>query len=204
MNTADQQQGLTGSNSSSASDTRHTIAGRSLPQIGTWLIDSQHSNVSFSIRHTTVTNVRGRFRDFAGTVQIAEDPTQSSIAVIIQTASLDTAHPGRDADVIGVDWLDAARFPTIEFRSRNIVLDGLEGRLDGDLTLHGMTHPVTLGFEYVGIAQTPQGEERIGFVSTSSIDRRDFGIARNVPLATGGWFVSYVLHLTFDISAVKA
>ncbi len=178
------------------------VAGRTLPVVGRWLIDPAHSRVGFSVRHATVTTVHGRFGEFTGAFEVGPSWAESSVSVSVQTASSTTAMPVRDADVRGGDWLDAERFPVMRFRSTAVQSDGLDLVVDGELTIRGTTRPVVLTGEFAGVATTPQGEVRAGFTATAGIDRRDFGIARNVPLSSGGVFVSNRVTVTLDISAV--
>jgi polyisoprenoid-binding protein YceI len=184
--------------------TGRAVAGRTLPAAGRWVIDPAHSRVGFSVRHATVTTVHGRFPEFSGAVDVGPTWEESSVSVSVRTASFTTAMPVRDADVRGAEWLDAERFPVMEFRSTSVRSDGLDLAIDGELTVHGVTRPIVLTGEFVGTARTPQGEVRAGFTATTGIDRRDFGIARNVPLATGGFFVSHRVGITLDVSAVSA
>jgi polyisoprenoid-binding protein YceI len=180
------------------------VAGRALPAVGRWLIDPAHSRVGFSVRHATVTTVHGRFAEFAGAIEVGATWEESSVAVTVQTASFTTAMPVRDADVRGADWLDAERFPVMEFRSTSVRSDGFDLVIEGELTIRGTTRPVALTGEYTGVATIPHGEVRTGFTATASIDRRDFGVARNVPLVTGGVFVSNRVTITLDVSAVAS
>ena len=185
-------------------DGRRAIAGRDVPAPGTWTIAPGHSSIGFSVRYATVTDVRGRFADFAGTVEVGEEIGASTVQVSIRTESFDTAMPVRDADMRGPGFLDTVGYPTIEFKSTGIDADGPRWRIRGDLTVHAETRPVVLDADYIGVAQTPFGEERAVFKATATIDRREFGLDRNMPLVTGGVFIGNILDIELDISAIRA
>src|SRR5919205_2589951 len=115
-----------------------------VPEVGTYAIDPAHSVVEFVVRHLGLAKVRGRFNEFEGVVHIAEDPSQSSARVTIQAASIDTRDDKRDAHLRGPDFLDAERYPTLEFRSTGARQEGDDWLLDGELTVKGETRPVSL------------------------------------------------------------
>src|SRR5579862_4240596 len=109
---------------------------------GTWDIDPVHSEVAFVVRHLVVSKVRGRFDRFSATIVTAEDPLQSSVEASIETASVNTNEPQRDAHIRSADFLDADTFPTITFRSSTVRSGGAHFALDGDLTIRGVTRPI--------------------------------------------------------------
>lgn len=170
---------------------------------GTWDIDPSHSNVECVVRHL-FSRVRGRFTDFAGTIEVGADPLQSSASVTVQAASIDTNHDERDTHLRNADFLDAEHFPTLTFQSAQVRdLDG-EGRfrLDGELTIRGVTKPVALDVEYLGSSDDPWGGTRAGFSARTEIDRDDFGATWNVVLETGGLLVGRRVLVELEIEAV--
>ena len=175
------------------------------PQIpaGKWSVDPVHSRVGFVARHMMVTKVRGTFLDYLGEVTIADDLAQSSVAVEVQMESIDTGNKDRDGHLRTNDFFDVAQFPTMSFKSTSIELDGNEGKLHGDLTLKGVTNPVTFDVEFEGVTGDPWGGTRAGFSATSTITRKDWGVEWNAPLETGGVMVGDKVQLELDIQMVK-
>ena len=182
---------------------RQALSGVETPQAGTYQIDPSHSAVEFVGRHLMLTKVRGRFGKFEGTVTIADDPLQSSAHVVIDAASVDTGDPNRDGHLRGGDFLNVEEHPTLEFHSTRLVPVGDRWTLEGELTVRGVTRPVTLGVDYEGALVDPWGNERIGFTATTEIDREDWGLTWNVALETGGVLVGKKVLIDLTVSAVK-
>lgn len=177
---------------------------RTRPAAGTYEIDRSHSMVEFVSRHLMVTKVRGRFTDFSGTITIAETPEDSKVDVVIDAASIDSRDEKRDDHLRSPDFLDVEKYPTIEFHSDGLqVIDDERFRVTGDLTLHGVTRPVTLDATFDGEFGDPWGNQRVGFSATAEIDREDWGLTWNVPLETGGVLVAKKARLELTVSAVK-
>jgi polyisoprenoid-binding protein YceI len=172
---------------------------------GDFVIDPTHSSIGFTARHAMVTKVRGTFEEFEGTAHLdAEDPAASTAEVTIQVASINTRQAQRDEHLRNNDFFDAPTYPTITFRSTGVeVVSADTFLLTGDLTVKGTTKPVTVEFEHTGIARDPYGNVRAGFEGKAVINRKDWGIAWNAALETGGVLVSEKITLEFDISAVK-
>jgi len=169
---------------------------------GVWEIDPAHSNVEFVARHL-LSRVRGRFTGFSGAITIADDPARSSGEATIEAASVDTGNPDRDAHLRSPDFLDVERFPTLSFRSTAVTEDGAGSyRVDGDLTIRGVTRPVTLELEYLGWSDDPWGGKRAGFSASTEIDRHDFGATWNLAVETGGVVVGRKVRIELEIEAV--
>jgi len=172
----------------------------------TWNIDPVHSNISFSARHMMISDVKGEFDKFSGTVTgNANDPNSVKIEATIDTASINTRADKRDADLKGPNFLDVAKYPTMTFKSTKIEPDG-DGKwkVTGDLTLHGVTKPVVL--EVVGPSpeiKDPYGNMRRGASATTTINRQDFGISFNKTLDSGGMVVGNDVPVSIDVEAVK-
>jgi polyisoprenoid-binding protein YceI len=172
--------------------------------VGTWHIDPIHSDISFTIRHLMVSKVRGRFGDFSGAIELAEDPLQARVEARVSLASIDTGNPGRDDHVRSADFFDVERFPELTFRSTGIRPDGDDYLLDGELTLHGVTRPVVLKVEVNGFQEkTPFGDTRAGFSATTEINRDDFGITFNSPLEGGGVGLGRKVLIALEIQAIR-
>jgi polyisoprenoid-binding protein YceI len=171
-----------------------------------WNIDVAHSGINFSIRHMVVSKVRGRFTKFGGTLQLdAADLARSTIDVRIDAASIDTGTAQRDDHLRSADFFDAATFPELRFVSKRIEqLGGERYRVIGELTIKDVTREVALDVEYGGQAKDPWGNERAGFVATTSIDRKDFGLRWNQVLEAGGVLVGDKVQIELEVQAVKA
>jgi len=170
-----------------------------------WDIDVGHSAIHFWVRHMVISKVHGRFAKWSGAIQLDEqDPTRSSVDVRIETASIDTQVADRDAHLRSPDFLDAARYPQMTFRSKRIEKAGGSAyRLVGDLELHGVTREVTLEAEFAGTGKDPWGNERAGFSAKATLDRRDFGLVWNAALETGGVLVGEKVEIAIELEAVK-
>ncbi len=170
----------------------------------TWDIDVGHSAVHFWVRHMVISKVHGRFARWSGAIQLDEqDPTRSSVAVRIDAASIDTQVADRDAHLRSADFLDVARYPELTFTSKKVEGSGSDLRITGDLTLHGVTREVVLEAEYAGTGKDPWGNERAGFSARTSLDRREFGLAWNAALETGGLLVGEKVEISIELEAVK-
>ena len=180
------------------------VNGEELPAAGTYALDASHSQVGFAVRHLMVSKTRGRFSDFAGTVEIAENPLESSVAVTIQTASIDTRDEQRDGHLRSGDFFDAETHPAMTYVSRSVRESG-KGRyvLEGDLTIKGITQPVPLELTFEGGATDPWGGVRIGFSAKAELDREAFGLSWNQALETGGVLVGKKVTIEIEAEAVK-
>ena len=181
-----------------------TIENLDVPQAGTYEIDPTHSTVEFQVRHLGLAKVRGRFNDFSGTIEIGDDPIDSRVDVGIAATSVDTRDRRRDHHLRSPDFLDAGEYPTIEFHSTTVRLDGEDPRVEGLLTVRGVTRQVTLDVEFEGATRDPWGKERIGVSATTDVDREDFGLTWNQALETGGWLVGKAIRIDLSVEAVRA
>ena len=180
------------------------VEGEEVPAAGTYAIDQSHSHVGFAVRHLMVSKVRGRFSDFAGTVEIAENPLDSKVSVTIQTASADTRDENRDAHLRSEDFFDSENWPTMTYRSRSVRPTG-KGRyiVDGDLTIKDVTTAVPLEVTFEGGGGDPWGGVRIGFSATAELDREAFEINWNSPLDGGGFVLGKKVSIEIEAEAVQ-
>jgi polyisoprenoid-binding protein YceI len=180
------------------------VDGLELPAAGTYALDASHSQVGFAVRHVMVSKTKGRFSDVAGNVEIAENPLDSSVAVTIQTASVDTRDEQRDGHLRSGDFFDAEAYPTMTYQSRS-VRDAGKGRyvVEGDLTIKGVTRSVPLDLTFEGGAADPWGGVRIGFSAKAELDREAFGLTWNQALETGGVLVGKKVTIDIEAEAVK-
>ena len=169
----------------------------------TFVIDKAHSEAVFQVRHL-ITKVRGRFADFEGKIEFDEQrPDVSSVSVSIDTASIDTSEPDRDKHLRSDDFFGVETHPTITFKSTRVVKKNASSfDVVGNLTIHGVTKEVTLPVAYLGVAKDPWGKERAGFESELTINRKDFGLAWNAALETGGFLVGDDVRISLSIQAV--
>lgn len=171
---------------------------------GTWAIDPVHSEVGFAARHFGVSKVKGRFDKFEGTFVTGEDPLASSVTVTIDATSINTNQEQRDAHIRSADFFHVEEHPTFTFVSTGVKDDGGQYLLEGDLTIRGVTRPVTLNLEVNGFGPDAYGGTRAGFTATGEINRNDFGVSFNGPIpgVPGGVIVSEKISITLEIEGV--
>jgi len=185
------------------SDTRTAV---SLPGYvgGHWNIDPVHSEVGFTVRHMMVSKVRGKFTKYEVELVTADNPLESSVTASIDLTSIDTGNPDRDNHLRSADFFEVETYPTMTYRSTGIRPKGDKFILDGELTLKGVTRPVSLDLELGGFGPDPYGGTRAGFTATGEIQRSDFHVDFNAALETGGVVVSDKVNLHLEIEAVLA
>jgi polyisoprenoid-binding protein YceI len=168
-----------------------------------YAIDKMHSEVAFQVRHL-LTKVRGRFTEFAGTVLFdREHPEQSSASLTIDASSVDTGTPDRDTHLRSDDFFAVGTHPTLTFTSLRVVKTG-DDTYDvvGTLTIRGVTKEITLPVTYLGTAKDPWGNVRVGFETSLTLNRKDFGLAWNAALETGGFLVGDEVRISLSIQAI--
>jgi polyisoprenoid-binding protein YceI len=171
---------------------------------GTWTIDPVHSEVSFVVRHMMVSKVRGRFDSFEGTITTATDPLASSVTASVDLGSVNTGNETRDNHIRSEDFFHTEKHPTMTFRSTGVRPDGGEFLLDGDLTLRGVTRPVTFRLELNGFGPDPYGGTRAGFSATTEVNRNDWNVSYNgqIPGAGTAVVLSDKVTINLEIEAV--
>jgi polyisoprenoid-binding protein YceI len=151
-----------------------------------------------------VSKVRGAFHDATATITVAEDPLQSSVTATLQAASITTGTEQRDTHLKSADFLDAEKYPTLEYRSTGVKsVDGNEFVLTGELTIKDVTLPVDLEVELEGVQRSPYGQDIFGFSASAEIDREAFGITWNMALETGGVVVGKKVKLEIEGEAIR-
>lgn len=170
-----------------------------------WHIDAAHSAVDFSVRHMMISTVRGSFAKFSGTVNINEaDPTQSTVDVQIEAASIDTRDAQRDAHLRGQDFFDVEAYPYLTFKSKRVErIDETRAKLIGDLTIRDVTREAVLDVEYNGQAKSPWGTTSAGFEAQTKISRKEWGLTWNAALETGGVLVGDEIKISIQIEVVQ-
>jgi polyisoprenoid-binding protein YceI len=181
------------------------VNGRQVPEVGTWEIDPSHQSFEFIARHL-MAKVRGRFPGARGVATIAEVPEESTLEIEIDANTVDTKDDTRDAHMRSDDFFGVEEHPTISFRS-TAVRPGAgknEWKVDGDLTIRGVSRPVTVDVEFLGGAIDPWGNQRIGFSgAVPEVDREQWGLVWNSPLETGGWLLGKTVRLEMEAELIR-
>ena len=187
------------------STTDTTTTSTTTAPTGTYAIDASHSRIGFVARHAMVTKVRGSFNEFEGSGFFdADSPSNSHLQLKIAAASIDTRNADRDAHLRSNDFFDMETYPEITFVSTEVEQTGDDTyRVTGDLTIKGVTKPVTIDFEYTGTAVDPYGNQRIGLDGATTVNRKDWGVNWNAALEAGGVLVSEKVTLEFEVSAIR-
>ncbi|HXB65021.1 MAG TPA: YceI family protein [Solirubrobacteraceae bacterium] len=171
---------------------------------GTWKVDPVHSSVEFQVKHLGIATVKGQFKEFEGTVEVGPD---GAVAYgTVKTASVDTREPQRDNHLRSADFFEVDKYPEIAFRSTSVTPTGEdEFEIAGDLSMHGITRPITLEATLEGYEpEDHQGHTRVGLSATAQINRSDWEMRFNAALGSGNMVVSDKVKILVDVSAVKA
>jgi polyisoprenoid-binding protein YceI len=168
----------------------------------TFTLDKSHTDVTFSTKHMMVTTVRGKFNAVEGTLNLdPENPSASSGSFSVETASIDTGVDQRDGHLRSADFFDAENYPTMDFTSTAVeAKGGDEYAVTGDLTIKGVTRPITFDVEFLGLYRSMAGAQRAGFHATARINREAYGLTWNVALESGGWLVGKDVKIEIDLA----
>ncbi len=172
----------------------------------TWKLDPAHSSADFKIKHMMISNVKGSFSGLTGTlVENTANPNQSTVEASIDIATINTGDPQRDGHLKSADFFDVEKYPKMTFKSTQVERKGDgEYSVTGDLTLHGVTKPVTFAVEGPSApGKDPWGNTRIGLSATTRINRKDFGLSWNSPLETGGILVGEDVQINLDVQFIQ-
>ena len=171
----------------------------------TWQVDNAHTHISFVARHMMITKVRGEFAKYDIVVNYDEEqPARSTVEATIYTDSINTRDERRDGHLRSPDFLDAANYPAMTFKSTRVEqLANGRGRLIGDLTIRDVTREVALDVEFYGLAKSPWGTTSAGFCGLTKIDRKDWGLTWNQALETGGWLVGDQISIEIEVELIK-
>lgn len=169
-------------------------------------IDTSHSLIEFSVKHMMVTTVKGRFTKFQGDVEIDEQtPANSKVDVTIETASITTGDENRDGHLRSGDFFESEKYPTITFTSKTVeALGGEKYHVAGELTMHGVTRPVSFDITREGVTKNMQGKSLQAFSANLTLSRKEFGLEWNVALESGGWLVSDQVKISLEVQALEA
>ena len=169
-----------------------------------WNIDPAHTSVEFSVKHLGIATVKGRFKKFSAIAEASESGQLQRIEATIEAGSIDTGVDQRDDHLRSADFLDAARFPEVKFVSTGIKRSGDESVITGDLTLHGITKPVTFKLEQEKALKDPWGNIRIASSASGKLNRKDWGLTWNQALELGGVMVGEEVKFSLDVQVVAA
>ena len=170
-----------------------------------WTIDFSHSEVNFKVRHMMISNVRGEFKRFSGTIDFnPEEPELTTVDIEIEAASIDTNDAKRNGHLVSPDFFDVEKFPVLTFTSKRVELvDPQRARLYGDLTIRDITHEVVLDVEYLGQATAPWGATSAGFAASTRINRKDWDLTWNMALESGGMLVGDTIEISIELELVQ-
>ena len=171
---------------------------------GTWTLDPSHSEVQFSVRHMMISKVRGTFGVKAATLTAPENPLEATVEATVDVASIDTKDEGRDNHLRSADFFDVENYPTMEFRSTGVRIENGDFLVDGNLTIKGVTKPVTFDFDFGGFGTDPWGNYKAGATAKAVINREDFGLTWNAALETGGVLVGKDVTIELDLQGALA
>jgi polyisoprenoid-binding protein YceI len=178
------------------------VGSAELPAPGRWQIDPGHTELAFIGRHFMLTKVRGRFTGVSGMIEVAEQPGDTTVDVTIDMTSVESGNEARDEHLRSADFFDVEHHPAATFSARASGWQGTAGVLAGELTLHGVTRPVSLEAEYLGYTADPWGGHRIVFSAAGTVNREDWGLTWNLPLDGGGLVVSREIRIEIELEAV--
>ncbi len=179
-----------------------TVNGVEYPAVGTYVLDAMHTTVGFTVRHMAVSKVRGAFNKFEGTLELAENPEDSKVNVTIDAGSVDTRDENRDNHLRTNDFFDVANHPTWNFVSTAIKAEGpTEWKVEGDLSIRGVTRTVTLDATLEGVVRDPYGMHRVGFSAKTSINREDFDVSFGAVMEAGGLVVAKKVDIEIEAEA---
>jgi polyisoprenoid-binding protein YceI len=175
-----------------------------LPAAGVWKIDPGHADVAFVGRHFMLTKVRGRFTGIDGTVTIGEDPNDSAVSVTIDMATVSSGDETRDNHLRSGDLFDVQNHPKATFESTEVTWTGTGGTMTGRLTIKGISKLVSLTVDYLGYAEDPWGQKKAVFSARGRLNREDWDVSWNMPIARGGLLVSKEIDLELDVELMPA
>ena len=179
------------------------VKRREVPTQGTWSLDSNHTTITFEVRHLMFSKARGTFGSSNGTIVVAADPLQSKVDVTIDIASVESGAGDRDEYLLSPDFLDAENYPRMTFRSTGVEIKRDGYRMTGELTIKDVTRPIVMDFDLTGGLIDPSGNARAAFSATLEADREAWGLSWNAALEAGGVLVAKKIKVTIDAEAVR-
>jgi polyisoprenoid-binding protein YceI len=171
-----------------------------------WVLDPTHSELGFKVKHLMITNVSGSFGTFSIEADSeGDDFTKGHVTLSVDTSTVNTGNEQRDGHLRAGDFFDVENHPKMTFKSTQVIVkDDSNYNLTGDLTIRGVTKPITVNVECGGIAKDPWGNTKAGFTINGKFNRKDFGLEWNAATETGGLLVSEDVRIHAEIQLVKA
>lgn len=170
-------------------------------RVGTWTIDPTHSEVGFSVRHLAISKVKGKFENFDATFVTGDNPLDTTVQASAEVASVNTNEKNRDGHLRTGDFFAAEEFPQLTFVSTSAREENGDFIVEGDLTMRGVTKPVSFNFEFGGFGEDAYGNYKAGFTATTVVKREDFGLTWNAPLEKGGLLLGSDVTISIDVQA---
>jgi polyisoprenoid-binding protein YceI len=169
-----------------------------------YVVEKAHSDALFTIRHM-MSRITGRFSDFSGTINVdTGNPAASSVEFTINTPSIDTSLPDRDKDLRGPNFFDVEKYPTLTFKSTKITAASKDKfTVDGTLTMHGVSKPLSLAVEFLGFGKDPWGNDKAGFALETTLNRKDYGLVWNKALDQGGFLLGDDVKVVINLETAK-
>ena len=170
----------------------------------TYVVEKAHSDALFTIKHM-MSRITGRFGDFSGTISVdTGNPAASSVEFTINPASVDTSLPDRDKDLRGPNFFDVEKYPTLSFKSSKITPASKDKfTVNGTLTMHGVSKPLSLAVEFLGFGKDPWGNDKAGFAVETVLNRKDYGLNWNKALDQGGFLLGDDVKVVISLEAAK-
>lgn len=170
-----------------------------------WTIDQSHTAIEFTVKHMMLSKVRGHFEKFTGEVALnKEEPEKTTVDVRIDTSSVNTREPKRDAHLRSADFFNSEVFPEMIFKSKRVEqIDNLHAKMIGDLTIRDITREVVMNVEYTGEMKSPWGSVSVGFVGATKISRKEWNLTWNQMLESGGVLVGDEIEITIELELVQ-
>lgn len=170
-----------------------------------WTLDPAHSEVTFKVKHMMITNVTGLLTDYSVEANSASDDfSNADVTFVGKLASINTGNEQRDGHLRSADFFDVEKNGEVTFKSTSLSKNGSDLKLEGDLTIKGITKKISLDVEFGGIQKDPWGNTKAGFTVSGKLNRKDFGLTWNAQLETGGVLVSEEVKIAAEIQLVKA
>jgi polyisoprenoid-binding protein YceI len=170
-----------------------------------WALDPIHSEIIFKIKHLMISTVTGRFKNFNLVAETGTDDfnTAKKIEFTADINSIDTSNEQRDGHLKSADFFNVEQYPQLEFSGKKYSVSGGEGTITGELTMRGVTKPVTLHVEFGGVVKDPYGQTKAGFTVTGKINRKEFGLSWGTVTETGSVVLSDEVKINAEIQLVK-
>jgi polyisoprenoid-binding protein YceI len=170
-----------------------------------WALDPAHSEIDFKVKHLMITNVTGRFKHFTVTAETEGDDfaTVNNIIFTAEVHSIDTGNDQRDNHLKSADFFNGEKHSKIHFHSENYEKKGNKELLHGNLTVHGMTKPISFDVEFGGVAKDPYGQTKAGFTINGKFSRKEFGITYNAAIENGGVLIGDEVKFHGEIQLIK-